>query len=73
MKKVFVALLQIPYEGEKFLGVYTSKKMAEESLITRWKDLAHEASLVVTEVEVNGGVVNSWEVVSPPQKQWKEW
>ena len=72
MKTVFVALLQIPYEGEKFIGVYSSRKLAEESVITRWKDLAHEATLLVTEVEVNGGVVNSWEV-KQPQKEWKEW
>lgn len=72
MKTVFVAILQIPYEGEKFIGVYSSRKLAEESVITRWKDLAHEATLVVTEVEVNGGVVNSWKV-KPPQKEWKEW
>lgn len=72
MKTVFVALLQIPYEGEKFIGVYSSKKMAEESLILRWKNLAHEATLRVTEVEVNGNSVNSWEV-KQPQKEWKEW
>lgn len=72
MKTVFVALLQIPYEGEKFIGVYSSRKLAEESLITRWKDLAHEATLLVTEVEINGSVLNSWEV-KQPQKEWKEW
>ena len=72
MKTVFVALLQIPYEGEKFIGVYSSRKLAEESVITRWKDLAHEATLLVTEVEINGSVLNSWEV-KQPQKEWKEW
>lgn len=72
MKTVFIALLQIPYEGEKFIGVYSSRKLAEESLITRWKDLAREATLLVTEVEINGSVLNSWEV-KQPQKEWKEW
>ena len=73
MKTVFVALLQIPYEGEKFIGVYTSRDNAEKALLNSHKELARGATLVVKEVEINSNVfLNSWEV-KQPQKEWKEW
>lgn len=67
MKTVFVALLQIPYEGEKFIGVYSSRNNAEKALLKAWKE---DASLTDT----NDTTTQSWaKVTPPPQKQWKEW
>lgn len=80
MKTVFVALLQIPYEGEKFIGVYSSRKLAEKALLKTWEEDAslsrRKAALVVleTDTDTKDTTTQSWAKVSaPPQKQWKEW
>jgi hypothetical protein len=82
MKTVFVALLRIPYEGEKFIGVYSSRNNAEKALLKAWKEDAslsrRKAGLVVletdTDIDTNDTNTQSWaKVTPPPQKQWKEW
>ncbi|MFM6106733.1 MAG: hypothetical protein ACKPE3_13290 [Sphaerospermopsis kisseleviana] len=76
MKTVFVALIQIPYEGERFVGVYSTKQLAEKALLQKWERLAVEAELVVSQIQIDGNndenIINFWKV-KLPEKQWKEW
>ncbi|MFM6157864.1 MAG: hypothetical protein ACKPE3_33545 [Sphaerospermopsis kisseleviana] len=69
---VFVALIQLPYEGESFVGVYSTYAKAEKALLERWEKLNKEADLVIASQQIDGEEENVWKV-KPPQKQWKEW
>ncbi|MFM6134356.1 MAG: hypothetical protein ACKPCP_09320 [Sphaerospermopsis kisseleviana] len=75
---VFVALIQLPYEGESFVGVYSTYAKAEKALLEEWEKLKREADLVIAETQIDTQIgsrkenVVSWKV-KPPQRQWKEW
>ncbi|MFM6138302.1 MAG: hypothetical protein ACKPCP_29880 [Sphaerospermopsis kisseleviana] len=73
---VFVALIQIPYEGERFVGVYSTYAKAKKALLEvskGWQTLNREANLVISKIQVDGEVVYYTWKVKPPQRQWKEW
>ena len=78
MKTVFVALVRIPYQGESFIGAYSTKQLAEKALLQKWEKLAVEAELVVSQIQIDGdgnndeNIIDFWKV-KPPQRQWKEW